>query len=360
MPKMHEGSSLGYVDCMTRRVLSVAALLVTFFSCAMARAEVRPVLVIGGGPSFREAMTVALSPWELRVVPLDAPPPRPTMPRAADEARALVQRSGGAASGLVWVAVEEGESSLWVYDASTEQVVTRRITTPPPFDAPTAAAAALSVKALLRSSTVAPHAERLGAPPPQAAPPPEGDVASADAAVRTALPARPVLRAELEGAGRAIASQLDARAALGVSAWVGERRNVGFALAASFGPGLSVDASRFSGRFAEVGVSPSVRLRVPLGERFALEPRLGMSIHATSIDGVAVRTARAASASRLDASFDAALALDVLATRTLGLALDVGASAMLRYQRYIVESEDIFELHPLQAFAGLRLTTSLL
>jgi hypothetical protein len=358
MPKMREGSSLGYVDGMTRRVLTAAALLVTFFSCLTARAEGRPVLVIGGGPSFRDAMTVALSPWDLRVVPLDAPPPRPSMPRAADEARALVARSG--ASGLVWVATDEGEPSLWVYDASTDQVVTRRISTPPPFDAPTAAAAALSVKTLLRSSTVAPREERLGALPVQASvAPPDVDASAADRAASGAF-ARTALRAELEGAGRAIASQLDARASLGVSAWVGARRDVGFALALSFGPGLSVDAARFSGRFAEVGVSPSARLRVPFGERFVLEPRVGMSVHGTSIDGVAVLTARPASASRLDASLDAAVALELVPTRTFGVALDVGASAMLRYQRYVVESDDIFELHPVQAFLGLRLTTSLL
>lgn len=85
-----------------------------------------------------------------------------------------------------------------------------------------------------------------------------------------------------------------------------------------------------------------------------------MSVHSTSIDGVAVLTARPASASRLDASLDAAVAFELAASRTFGIALDAGASAMLRYQRYIVESFDIFELHPAQAFVGLRLTTSLL
>lgn len=349
---------------MKRGALALAALLAALFVCGSAHAaEGRPVLVMGGGPSFHNAMTVALSPWDLRVVPLDAPAPRPSMPRAADEARALAQRSG--ASGVVWVAVDEGEPSLWVFDASTDQVVSRRISTPPPFDAPTAAAAALSVKTLLRSSTVAPREERLGALAVQAptapATPPDADASSGSPEPAPAAAASPpVLRAELEGAGRALASQLDARAALGVTAWVGRSRHVGFGLAASFGPGLSVDAARFSGRFAEVGVAPSARMRFPLGERFALEPRLGMSIHATSIDGVAVVTARPASASRLDASIDVAVALELLPTRTFGVALDVGAAAMLRYQRYVVESDDIFELHPVQAFVGLRLTTSLL
>ncbi|MDB4936238.1 MAG: hypothetical protein JWP87_3210 [Labilithrix sp.] len=373
---MRERSWLGYVDRMKSRVLPVAWLLASLFLPSTARAETHPVLVIGGGAPFRDALTVALSPWDLRVVPLDSAPPRPVMPRAADEARALARDAG--ASGVVWVAQDQSEPSLWVYDASTDQVVTRKIATAPPFDAPTAAAAALSVKTLLRSSTVAPPAERIGAPvsppsapaaspspsPPSPVPPSTRSYADANGAAEASTRVAPMtdaaLRVELEGAGRAVASQVDARLGAGLSAWIGARRNVGLAVAGTFGPGLSIDAARFSGRFVEVAVSPSARFRLPVGRHFVLEPRLGMSLHSTSIDGVAVLTARTASTSRLDASVDGALAFEALATRTVGIAVDVGATAMLRYQRYIVESDAIFELHPVQAFVGLRLTTSLL
>jgi hypothetical protein len=354
-----------------------------------ANAETAPpahaVLVIGGGAQFRDAMKVALSPWQLRVVPLDSAPPRPVMPHAADEARALAQQYG--ATGLVWVAMEQSEPSLWVYDAATDQVVTRKTSTTPPFDAPTAAAAALTVKTLLRASTVAPVEERIGAPAASGAPgepaagasgsvhdarnlqsPGEGrDSAAevgAEARDRAAGERAPrpdaLLRAELEAQGRTLASTIDTRVSAGASVWLGAQRRLGLALAASFGPGLSVSEARFSGRFSEVGVAPSIRLRVPISRRLVLEPRVGSSLHATSIDGVAVVSARPASTSRLDGSVDAALALDVLVTPTLGLAVDGGVSAMLRYQRYIVESESIFELRPVQGFLGLRLTTSLL
>ena len=373
---------------MTRRVHAVA-LFVSALSALSAsvlgmttRANAEPpppahaVLVIGGGTQFRDAMKVALSPWHLRVVPLDTAPPRPVMPRAADEARALAQQHG--ATGLVWVAVEESEPSLWVYDAATDQVVSRKTSTAPPFDAPTAAAAALTVKTLLRASTVAPVEERLGAAAPSAA----SEASAAPAATPAAGPdsasgstsdeahdraaseraPRPdaLLRAELGVQGRTLASTIDARIGAGASVWLGPQRRLGLAIDASFGPGLSVSEARFSGRFSEVGVAPSIRLRLPISRRLALEPRVGSSLHATSIDGVAVLSARPASTSRLDGSIDAALALDVLVTPTLGLAVDGGVSAMLRYQRYIVESESIFELRPVQGFLGLRLTTSLL
>jgi hypothetical protein len=353
---------------MTRRVLSFAILLSSLFAAGRARAETRAVLLIGGGAQFREALVVALSPWELRVVPLDAPPPRPTMPRAADEARALAQQS--AASGLVWVALDQNEPSLWVYDASTDQVVTRKIATPPPFDAPTAAAAALSVKALLRSSTVAPPSERIGATAVQSVPgpttPPPGPLASdleplsVDAPSPADKAERSTLRAEIEGAGRSVASELDLRASLGLSAWLGAQKRFGIGLSGAFGPGLAIDAARFAGRFSEVDVTPSARLRVPLSTRLGFEPRIGMSLHATSINGVAVLTSQTASRSRLDGSVDAAIALDVLATRSVGLALDVGVSWLLRYQRYLVETTSVLELQPIQAFAGLRLSTSVL
>jgi hypothetical protein len=285
------------------------------------------------------------------------------MPGAADEARALAQEYR--ASGVVWIATEPGGASLWIYDASTDQVVTRRVDATPPFDAPTAAAAALSVKTLLRSSTVAPPAERLGAAPapPPASPAPPRAPSDEARPVESGAPPRAseaALRAELEGAGRALADKVDLRVAIGASAWLGARRNMGVALVGSFGPGLSIDAPRFAGRFAEVALSPSARLRLPLGRGLILEPRVGTSLHATSIDGVAVRTTRAAATSRLDGSLDAALALDLAATRTIGVALDLGVSAMLRYQRYLVDTEAIFELRPFQAFAGLRLTTGLL
>jgi len=361
---MPAASSLGYLDGMSARgsLISSTIALAMLLVCGSAGADTKPVVVIGGGSPFRDAISVALTPWSLRVVPLEGAPPRPQMPGAADEARAIAQREG--ASGVVWIALERNEPSLWVFDAATDQLVTRRIAIAPPFDAPTAASAALTVKTLLRASTVAPAEERLGAPPPL--PPPIASEASvAPTAHENGAPAAaptpaPTLRAEVLGAARAIASDADMRGGIALSLWLGEQRTFGLGLGGTFGPGLSIDADRFRGRFSEVAVSPSGRLRFPIGRRFAIEPRVGMTLHVTTIDGAAVLTARPASTARADASVDAAVAFDVIATSTLAVGIETGMSAMLRYQRYLVESASVFDLHPVQGYVGLRLTTSLL
>jgi hypothetical protein len=272
------------------------------------------------------------------------------MPRAADEARVLAQRFDVA--GLVWVTTEQNESSLWVYDASTDQVVSRGLATPPPFDAPTAASAALSVKTLLRSSTVAPLDERIGAPPTREA---EAPAAPREVAADPG-PSPALARLEMGAAARALAGSMDTRLSGGASVWFGAKRNVGVGLVGQFGPGLAVSADRFSGHFAEVSIAPSVRFRVPLARGVTLEPRLGTSLHATSIDGVAVRTSRSASDKRLDGSFDLGIALDFTLSRTLACGVDVSGAAMLRYQRYLVNAEPVFELRQFQGYAGLRLS----
>jgi hypothetical protein len=343
-----------------RLLVAAATSLLLFASSSALAADGKRVVVIGGGPSFRDAMGVALSAWDLKIVPVETPPPRPVMPRAASEAKAIAQRWN--ATGLVWVATDADEPSLWIYDASTDQVVSRAIGTPPPFDAPTAASAALSVKTLLRSSTVAPVEERIGAPsPPPAAPaPPPPSPAPAEAPLPSAPPASPWLRAEIGGAARAIGGDVDSRVTAGASAWLDASRRVGLGLAVQLGPGLGVEAPRFTGRWGEVTLTPSVRAHVPVGRHLELEPRVGVGLHATSIDGVAVRTAKPASTSRFDGSLDAGLAADLVVSPTFHVGLEAAGSLLLRYQRYLVENDSVFELAPLQGYVGLRLVTGLL
>ncbi len=255
---MRVGSSVGYSDLMQlgARISSLAASgLVLLALSALARdasaAEEGRVLVIGGGPSFRDAVAVALNPWKLQVLPADLPAPRGVMPRAAHEARALGQRFN--VVGVVWVSAEEREYALFIYDAKTEQIVSRALDRGPPFDGPTAASHALSVKSLLRASTVAPPEERIGAPPQEAThgagasqepsgsagretPPPRDSI---DRAASASPPFEaPFLRAELTGGARIVADSPDARLAAGVSLWPDARRRFGIGLEAHVGPGL--------------------------------------------------------------------------------------------------------------------------
>lgn len=349
------------------RLVAVAVLLVSILWPTTARAAARNVVVVGGGPTFRDAVTVALTPWSLVVVPVETAPPEPVMPRAGREARSIAQRYG--AAGVVWLTASEDEHALWVYDGATGQVVTRVMDVGPPFDAPSAAAAALSVKTLLRASTVAPPGERLGA---EAAPPASGAVPAdeppgpapperADAPARLEAPpgARGPVQIEVGGAARAIADDVDARIGLGASLWMGPSSRVGVGLVARGGPGLGVSAERFRGRFDELSVSPSLRVSVPLSSTVGLEPRVGTTLHVTRIDGVTLETAQAARESRLDASIDGGAVLDVAVSRSTRVGLDVELGYVLRYQRYLVSNAPVFELGPVQASVGLRLATGL-
>jgi hypothetical protein len=356
-----------------RFLLSIAVGVWAFlFSCALASsasaAEAGRVLVIGGGGTFRDAVAVALNPWNLQVLPADMPAPRGVMPRAAEESRAIGLRFN--AVGVVWVSSEDHEHALWIYDAKTEQIVSRAIPTPPPFDAPTAAAFALSVKSLLRASTVAPPEERIGASVarepsstdtshPRPLVPSEGEPDHVAPQAPTTF-APPFLRGEITGAARAIADRVDARVGAGASIWFGDKRRIGVGLEGDFGPGLSVSADRFAGRFNEIGVAPSARYRVPLGRRLDLVPRAGMSFDAPQNKGVVVQTAQAVDESRLDGSLDLGLTIDFAITPALRAGLDLSTSYMLRFQRYLVSDASVFELQPLQGNIGLRLSAGLL
>jgi len=328
-------------------------------------AEAGRVLVIGGGSAFRDAVSVVLTPWKLSVLPADMPAPRGVMPRAADEARALGQRFN--AVGVVWVSAEDNAYALFIYDAKTEQVASRALDRGPPFDAPTAASHALSVKSLLRSSTVAPPEERLGAtasPPP---PPEHGPVLTAppssepDVRPQTTTPLEePLLRAELGGGARLVTDSPDARVSAGVSLWPDARRRFGVGLEGQFGPGLSVTQDRFAGRFSEIGVATNARYRLPLSRRFDIVPRAGLGLHATSIQGVVAQTLESADQARVDGSVDLGLTLDVAVARSMRVGLDLGVSYMLRYQRYLVQNASVLELRPFSGGIGLRLSTGLL
>src|SRR5262245_32578719 len=98
--------------------IGLGAILSLCFSSS-AHAAARDVVVINGGSSFREAVSVALSSWDLRVVPAgDAPPPSTEAPRAAREARAIADRMG--AAGVIWIGGHDREQALLVYDADTD------------------------------------------------------------------------------------------------------------------------------------------------------------------------------------------------------------------------------------------------
>jgi hypothetical protein len=209
---------------------------------------------------------------------------------------------------------------------------------------------------------VAPPEERLGAlhshPAPAPAPdlPREAAETPPPGPLRAGAPDRVVV--EVSGGARAVGAAVDTRIGLGASAWLGPDRRLGVGLVGRAGPGLSVDTPSFAGRWEELTLAPSLRLRVPLASTLALEPRAGAGLHATRIDGVATGFGPA-SRGRFDASADVGCALDVAIGRASRVGVELEGGWMFRYQRYLVADAAVFALRPLSGTVGLRLTTGL-
>ncbi len=315
---------------MLTAVISKLALAVTvaITGTAMAspaRADNPRVVLVQPDPSLADAVRTALVPWRVEVVVVDDEPPPSTMPAAARAARAIaIDNEAGA---IVWIAVGDDGASLWIYDVVDDQVVARPLATPPPFAPDTAAAAALTVKTLLRHSAVAPVRERLALP-------------------RRTVP-EPRTRFETTNGARfrrTEESDVEPRLGFALVWWskaVGGR--AGVALRAESGPGISVSEGRFIGRFTDttIGLAARGRFRSP---HWLVEPSLGLGVHFTGLDGAVFAPDAAATVTRVNTSVDAALMAGLRLPGHVEVGVRVRAAAMVRSQRYLVQGQPILTL----------------
>jgi hypothetical protein len=306
-----------------------------------ARAGGLRVALVNGDELLDRAATVALSPWSLSVAHVDVAPLPTDMPGAALQARALAAAQH--VDAVAWISRTDGGWALWVYDAGTEQIVSRQIDEPAPADAAAAASVALTLKTLLRASTVAPAHERLGAP---------GEPSHAAG----------FFRVEVDGSARMLASDpgaLDPRAGIAL-AWLRrtDAPSLGASLRAEAGSGIALGNASFSGRLNDYAVQPLLRARWPMASRFAFEPALGGAVHLTTLDGTP-GPGTTARVTRVDPSLDATL----LVTFRVAEGIDVGVRAsgayFLRYQRYLLGEAVVLDLSPVQVQAGIVLGASI-
>ena len=131
-----------------------------------AAAAAHRVAAVDPDPQVARALDVALSPWDVTLVEVHLESPGASMPIALDRARSIAQDSR--ADVVVWVSSTDDGFAVWIYDAASDHASARKIDQAPPFDGPTAAGVALSVKTLLRGTVVAPPPERFGASTPGA------------------------------------------------------------------------------------------------------------------------------------------------------------------------------------------------
>jgi hypothetical protein len=290
------------------------------------------VVLINGNPLLRHQIEIALAAWNLEVMPVESAPLVPQMPRAALRAKEIAAEHG--ASGVVWIGELAHEYSLWFYDAATDQVVTRPLGGGEPGDAATAAGLALSVKTLLRASTVAPPEERIGA------------AARGPGALRIEAAGGAELAT---GVGDGFDLQLDAA----VAWWPGR---FGLAALVRTGPGASIDGAMFAGRFGDTSFGAQGRLHLGLSRNFTLEAQLGGSLHRTTLDGALASSGAAVHESFVDPSVDTGLALDYAIGERIRLGPVASVSWFLLKQRYLVFGAPLADLGPVQLELALRLS----
>jgi hypothetical protein len=317
-----------------------------------ARAEAQRVLLVAPPRGLEPAVRTALSPWpiEIRVTggeagaaAGDARRPGATMPGSAERARALAVAHGAGA--VVWLSDDgAGGHALWIYDADSDRATARPLVRPPPYDEPTAAAVALTVKTLLRHSSVAPPVERYGAGAARPTPTPH---LLADTLAS--------LRIRRTGAG-----DVEPRVGVGVRVAPGRLAAIGaVAAAVHIGPGVSVDAPAFTGQLSDVQVSAALLARIPLRRALELWPRLGGSLHVTAVEGAVTGQVRRARVERVNPGLDTGAALELVVRPWLRASLVAGGSYALRRQIYLVAGEPVLSIPRVELEIGAALSVSL-
>lgn len=312
-------------------------------------------IVLFGDPALIHAVEVGLEPWDVDVVGGRADPGA-TMPHAADEAgsTAAVEH----ANGVVWISTDaNGETALWVYDADEKRVTSRALRKTPPFDDATAAAIALSVKTLLRLTSIAPPAERFGSVPAatpvtEITPPPPSSAAPPRPAPEPSHP----IAIEITGGARFAqtdAAIAEARATIGGFYSFGR---ISLGVETSLGPGIAVDSAAFHARETDATFAAHARYRWPIG-RFLVMPELGPSGHVELLDGA--YASGGVHTLRFDPALDAGATWAWSLSSRAYVGVHASASWLLRWQRFDVDGARVLGGSPILADVGLRLGVEL-
>lgn len=281
------------------------------------------LVLVSSDAELERATSAALAPWAVEVLVRPDPEVGPTMPQAAERAQALAAQSQARA--VVWIASAEGRPSLWLYDVTTRKVVAVRLSSPPPFDPPGAAAIALAIKTLIRFSQVAPETERYAPPPPP--------------------PARRMLL-EARGGAR-LRRHTPVEPGFGLAAVLMPRslRPLGFAAGLRAGPGFEVERASFVGHYDDVALAAGVRLQIALGSRLALVPSAGVSGHLGRLRGSDLALGASAAELHVNPALDAGLQIELdLGRPRVGLAAE--AAFFVRRQRFLVAGEEVYDVPP--------------
>lgn len=335
--------------------LALAGLAAVFGHVSLAAAGEPERVVLAGMPeNLADATSTVLVPWRIELVRVAETP-------ATDETRARRDVEGLAArtraGAVVWLAPAarsvprsaDRRPTLWVYDASSERVLSRPLPSAPPYDEPTAASVALSIKTLLRHSSVAPPAERVALPPP---PPPGPPTFTAGA--------HAALRMSRTGTGD---TRVEPRLGLDFTWWPAFLpAHLGMGLELELGSGHAMEKSGFHGRFHDVTTTLALRREIALpwgGERVAVVPMLGVGLHGSGLRGTQNPKRQPVSTFRLVPSVVAGLDVQARLGRIVRIGATLHGALMTRTDDYQSGKNAVFEAPVSLVGAGIGLLVSL-
>jgi len=331
-----------------------------------AGAQERRVAAIDADAPLARALTVALSPWQLGVVPTPGPAPAPDFDTASTRARVIALDQH--ADVVVWLvpAARPGEpGSLWVYDTASQQLVVRPLIVSPPFDAAAAAAVALSVKTILRGSPLVSQFVEEATPPIASAPPIAAPPASAVPPDTIERPAESSNAAQapwrfetLVGARTPTGAGAPAEpwAELGLSMWPrAQGGHFGWGIGLQGGSGVSLASGAFDGAYRQGALDVTARLRTSATAWLSLELRAGPEIAVTSFTGQATGAA-SIHALRVNPALDVGGIVDFTPWTRVHLGLVGDAAMLLRFQRYAFDGLEVIDEPPIALVLGARLS----
>jgi hypothetical protein len=299
----------------------------------------RRIAVLTPDDELLRAISLSLSPWGVETLRSNAPPPAPSQPEAVRVTSRLARDLG--VDAVVWVSSTEGGSLLWVFDARAGDVTTRMLAEIPPFDSAAAAAVALSVKTVLRSSAVAPPAERFGAQPDTTL----AEHSSALAQRSSAL--------EFGAGGQWVGPrQPELRFEIGGTVWVAAARRLGASLELSYGPGLGIDDALYRGTYREFIAGVKGRYRIIHWPTLWTAVSLGGAAHWTRLSGTLLDGSLERSVSRFKLSLEAEASMNVVVGHGAYIGASAGTSYLPRYERYLAEGTPVFSRSPFAASVG--------
>jgi hypothetical protein len=313
--------------------LAVAIVCIVGFVATAVHAADRRIALVQGDAELQRSVSLALSPWGVETVPTNRPTPGSSLPDGAQRAAELARQLD--VDAVVWVSVSGQGAVLWVYEARNDETTTRVLVETPPFESSAAAAIALSVKTVLRATTVAPESERFGATPAQSLRKAERVAIETGADVHV-LAARSV----------------DPRITIGTVVWFVPPTRLGAALTLAAGPGVRMENDSYSGRYREIALGWSLRWRFANTDWVAAELLLGSTAHFTALDGAARAGGPPVDIHRFNASVDGGALVELKPTAGVYLGISAQAGYLLAYQRYLVEGNPVFALSPIGAVFG--------